>query len=112
MAGENAKLRTADNDRRGYAPTSAVAAGDVVEFADCVGIATMSIPANTKKSLAFDGEFTLPKKSSLSIPGGSKVYWDKTEDHVCLSTAHTEIGKTGTADTAASTTTVDVHLKQ
>ena len=111
MACTTAVVKVAGEDRRDHTPTSAVAAKTVVEFADCIGVCTQSIAANAKGSLMFDGVVNLPKKTSLSVPAGSKVYWDKTNDWVALSTAHTYIGKSNAVN-AAATTTIDIHLDQ
>ena len=55
-----------------------LAAGDVVVFADLIGIARLDISAGKLGVLAVRGVFELPKATGAGtdIPNGTKVYWD------------------------------------
>jgi predicted RecA/RadA family phage recombinase len=59
-----------------YTPNAAVAAGDVFDLGDIVGIAEVAIAANVLGALALDGSFTVPKKTGETWTQGQAIYWD------------------------------------
>lgn len=59
-----------------YTPEAAVAAGDVFDLGDNVGIAEVAIAANVLGALALDGSFTVPKKTGETWTLGEAAYWD------------------------------------
>lgn len=55
---------------------SAVAAGDVVKVGQQLAIACVDIANGATGSVAFEGEFTVPKVSAAVIAHGEMVIWD------------------------------------
>jgi predicted RecA/RadA family phage recombinase len=67
-----------DGNSIDHTPSADVAAGDVVVQGDLIGIAKLTIAADTLGALAVTGVFDLPKATGTdtAITGGAKVYWD------------------------------------
>ena len=103
-----------DDDSVDYAPSAAVAAGQVVVVGDMVGVAKLDIAANKLGSLAVEGVFDFPKATSAGsgFAAGVTVYWDATNS-VATATAGSNklLGKV-TAAAADGDATVRVRLHQ
>ncbi len=63
-------------------PTVDVAAGEVVAQGDLVGVAPVAIPAGRTGHVAVRGIVRVPKQPGVSIPAGTRVYWDVTSGSV------------------------------
>ena len=63
-------------------PTADVAAGEVVSQGDLVGIAPLPIAAGRTGQVAVRGIVRVPKQPGVSIPAGTRVYWDVTSGYV------------------------------
>ena len=97
--------------RLDYTPAAAKAAGEIIEFASMIGIATEPMAASIQGSLMVEGVVQLPKKTTFSIPAGSKVYWVTASDIVTTTAgSNLAIGFSPLADSGTSATTIDVTL--
>jgi predicted RecA/RadA family phage recombinase len=86
-----AKRVTSRGDEIDYTPTSAVAAGDVVQIGSIPMVATQAINANEAGTVSCEGVFDLPKTTDV-FTAGDAVYWNS---------AGTDVGaNTGAADNA------------
>ncbi len=68
--------RYSEGDKFDYTPSGAVAAGDVVDFGNVVGIAEHDIPANTKGAVDIVGIWKVPKKTGETWTQGQELCWD------------------------------------
>lgn len=59
-----------------HTPVAALAAGDVVDLGDFVGIAEVPIAAGVEGNLAIEGVFTVTKKTGETWAVGETAYWD------------------------------------
>jgi predicted RecA/RadA family phage recombinase len=94
-----------------YIPLVALAAGDVVDLGNFIGIATTDTAIGAPGSLQVEGKYWMPKASAEVIALGTRVYWDVDTK---LATA-TAAGAEATAgacirDAAAGETRVLVKL--
>jgi predicted RecA/RadA family phage recombinase len=66
-----------DGDLIDYTPSSAVAAGDVIQVGKIVTVAPRPIAANKLGAVAVEGVWALPKPTGAGTDyaQGSKVYW-------------------------------------
>ena len=71
-----------DGDAIDYRPANDVAAGDVVQFGNLIGIAKRDIPANTLGSLAMTGVFEFPKAEQAIYEFGNSAFWDYDQQGV------------------------------
>ena len=61
---------------------AAVSAGDVVAFADMIGVATGDIAVGATGTLAVSGVWILPKNNALAITQGDQLYWDVGDGNI------------------------------
>jgi len=95
-----------------YTPTGAVAAGEVVEVSQLVGVASSAIAANELGAIQVEGVFDFKKTAALAISLGALVYWDDTANEANVTSASNMlIGKCVKAALAADAT-VRVRLDQ
>ena len=59
-----------------FRPDRDVPAGQIVIIGKLVGVAKLSIPANTLGSLALSGVYDVLKPARCAFSTGSSVYWD------------------------------------
>ncbi len=60
-----------------YTPVADVAAGDVIDLGNFVGIATHPIAANIMGALAIEGVFDINKFTAEVWAVGDIIYWDQ-----------------------------------
>ncbi len=99
-----------DGDKLDYTLTAAVSSGDVIEFADCIGVAAVDGVSGDVISVLMRGVVNIAKLSTDVFAVGDKVYWDATNNEL-TSTATSNI-PVGVAAAAAAngTTTANVLL--
>ena len=61
---------------------STVAAGDVVEFTDLIGVAVSGGVSGDTIAVNIEGVYTLAKRTQEAFTQGQKVWWDKTNNHL------------------------------
>lgn len=66
---------------------SAVASGDVVLVGSLVGVAQISAAVGEVCSVALEGVYTVPKKSTDTFNQGDKLYWDNSAKNVTTTTS-------------------------
>ena len=59
-----------------HTPDADMAAGDVHDFGNVVGIAEVPIESGVLGALAMDGSFTVPKKTGEEWSAGDEISWD------------------------------------
>src|SRR4051794_3852621 len=65
-----------EGDAIDYTPVADMLAGDVVDGGTWVGVAKVSIPANTTGAIHVEGVFDSAKPTSVAVAFGAKVSWD------------------------------------
>lgn len=103
-----------DGSEIDYTPSGAVAAGDVIEQGELIGVAKRAIAANELGSIAVSGVFDFPKatSSSSAIAVGAKCYWDAGGEIAETDTSgNVYIGKC-TLTAGADDATVRIRLDQ
>lgn len=74
-----------------HIPNADVAAGDVIDLGDLVGIAERDIPADSKGALAIEGIFKVAKKTSDGAwTLGAPVYYDAGTESFSTDGAYSE----------------------
>lgn len=86
-----------------------VAAGDVVAFADMVGVAAGDIAIGEVGEVFVEEVFTLTKEAPLVIDQGDNVYFDTTLGEIDKTDTNVPAGKCF-APAASAATTVQVKL--
>jgi len=98
-----------------YTPATAVAAGDVIQLTDLVGVAKLDIPAGKLGALSVVGVFDFPKSTGAGqdIALGARLYWDAATNKVLKAQVAGEpvLGK-AVAAAGESDLTVRVRLEQ
>lgn len=66
-----------------HTPGSDLAAGDVVEFADMIGVVDSAIAAGALGSVSVSGLYELPRVSAVltAIPAGTVIDWDTANNY-------------------------------
>ena len=88
----------------------AIAAGDVVAFADMVGVALGDIPNGATGELAVAEVWILPKNEALAITQGDKLYWDVGDGNINKTALNNIYCGTAYTHELAVTPTVQVRL--
>lgn len=88
---------------------SAIASGDVVVFADMVGVALVDIVDGAQGEVATEEVWELAKETGVAISQGDQVYWDATNNRVDKTDTNVPCGKAWAA-AASAATTVQVKL--
>ncbi len=83
---------------------SDVAAGDIVAFADMVGLAMGDIADGEAGSLATCEVWELPKEAALAIDQGDQVYWDDSAGEIDKTDTNVAAGKAFAGAPAADAT--------
>ena len=65
-----------------YTPAEGVAWGQVIPFADCIGVAAETIIAGETGAVSLVGVYEMPAASGVEIKTGEKVYWNKTNSNI------------------------------
>ncbi len=66
----------ADGEAVDYTPNADIAAGDVVDLGDFVGIAVTAIASGTLGALQVEGVYYAPKKTGETWTLGQPLFWD------------------------------------
>lgn len=76
--------------------------GDVVAFADAIGVATVDIGAGEMGAVQMTGVFALPKKTGEAIEQGTTVYW--ADDAITATEGDVKAGRVWITAQAAEAT--------
>ena len=61
---------------------AAITSGEVIEYADCVGVAAAAAAIGATVTVHVEGEFTLAKETGVAFTVGDKLYWDATNNNL------------------------------
>lgn len=87
-----------------HTPIGAVGSGEVVVFADMIGVALADIGAGVEGQLAIQETWVLPKEAGLAIIQGQQLYWDAVNDEIDTTDTNVPAGKAMHFELAASPT--------
>lgn len=71
-----------DGRTMNYTAGSDVSAGDVIEFAGCIGVALADIASGETGALLMMGVVTLTKETGTAWTQGDALYWDATNNRL------------------------------
>ena len=86
-----------------YTPSVAVAAGEVIELGDLIGVAVDAIAANVQGSLQIEGVFNIKKDEAVAFSAGDVTYWNAGSNDVDATATSTIFGRVIIAALAADT---------
>lgn len=95
-----------------YTPAGAVAAGEVIEQVNLIGIAVRALAANEAGTLQVNGIFDFLKTASLVVNLGDLIYWDDTTNFANKTSASNMLIGKAVKASASAETTVRVRLDQ
>jgi len=89
----------------------AVAVGDVVVFADSIGIAQTSGEVGEKISVDTVGVYNIPVKTDDAVAVGDVLYWDNTNKYLTVTaTDNTKAGTAWSTKEASVAGSVDIKI--
>jgi predicted RecA/RadA family phage recombinase len=103
-------IRRTDGTKINYTPAGAIAAGEVVDLGDILGVAERAIAAAAVGALSLEGEFSILKSGSTGpvFAVGDAVFWD-TVNSLAVRTGGAGCLYVGTCTAAATTSETTVR---
>jgi len=92
-----------------YVPDAAVAAGDVVQIGNLIGIAQFNIAAGATGAVAVTGVWGV-EKDSAAITAGAAVYWNAADKVATATEGSNKLLGYAVAAAAAADATVQVRI--